>query len=118
MSSVDEEGGVQAILAAIDSGVRLIDTASLYVTARQSASSVSIHDPSAHVFDRVMGPDGALAELRKLKSEGVVGHVGIASNNPWDNAPYIETGEFEATVIPDAYSLISNVAVERMFPAA
>jgi D-threo-aldose 1-dehydrogenase len=48
----------------------------------------------------------------------VVGHVGIASNNPWDNAPYIESGEFEAAVVPDAYSLLSQVALERIFPAA
>src|SRR6266540_695600 len=79
---------------------------------------IYIHDPSANVFDTVIGPDGALSELRRLQTEGVVGHVGIASNNPWDNTPYIESGEFEAAVVPDAYSLISQVAVERMFPAA
>ncbi len=167
--SIDEDAGVEAIVAAIDSGVRLIDTASLYVdgtaervvgqavrarpelagqivvetkvrdvrdfryTAAETRRSVEsslqrlqlqhipvvyIHDPPADVFDRVMGPDGALAELRRLQAEGVVGHVGIASNNPWDNTPYIETGEFEAAVVPDAYSLISRVALERMFPAA
>ena len=54
----------------------------------------------------------------QLQADGVVGHVGIASNNPWDNTPYIETGEFEAAVVPDAYSLLSRVALERMFPAA
>jgi D-threo-aldose 1-dehydrogenase len=156
-------------VAAIDSGVRLIDTASVYVdgvaevvvgralrerpevadsivvetkvrdvrdflyTGDETRRSVDtslrrlgldhipmvfIHDPAAGVFERVMGPDGALAALRKLQSEGVVGHVGIASNNPWDNTPYIESGEFEAAVVPDAYSLISRVALERMFPAA
>ena len=148
--------GCEAIVAAIDAGVRLIDTASVYVdgvaevvvgralrerpelagsivvetkvrdvrdflyTGDETRRSVDtslrrlgldsipmvfIHDPAAGVFDRVMGPDGALAALRKLQSEGVVGHVGIASNNPWDNTPYIESGEFEAAVVPDAYSL-------------
>jgi D-threo-aldose 1-dehydrogenase len=167
--SIDQETGLEAILAALDSGVRLIDTASLYaegtaekvvgeaLRARPELAAeivvetkvrdvrdfvyseaetrrsvelsrerlgvshipmVFIHDPAAEVFDRVMGPDGALAGLRKLQSEGVVGHVGIASNNPWDNAPYIESGEFEACVVPDAYSLLSQVALERMFPAA
>src|SRR5207237_9710485 len=77
-----------------------------------------IHDPPAGRFDRVMGPGGALAMLRQLQSERVVGHVGIASNNPWDNTPYIESGEFEAAVVPDAYSLLSQVALERMFPTA
>lgn len=167
--SIDEETGLAAILAALDSGVRFIDTASLYAegkaervvgqalrerpdlagqvvvetkvrdvrdfgyTGAETRRSVEtslqrlgidhipmvfIHDPPAGVFDRVMGPDGALRMLRTLQSEGVVGHVGIASNNPWDNTPYIESGEFEAAVVPDAYSLLSRVALERMFPAA
>jgi D-threo-aldose 1-dehydrogenase len=168
-NSIDEETGVAAILAALDSGVRLIDTASMYndgaaervvgealrqrpelageivvqtkvrdvrdfgYTGDETRRSVEtslrrlglehipmiyIHDPAAEIFDRVMGPTGALTALRQLQSENVVGHVGIASNNPWDNAPYIESGEFEAAVVPDAYSLLSQVALERMFPAA
>lgn len=166
--SIDEETGLAAILAALDSGVRLIDTASLYsygaaekvvgqalrarpdlassivvetkvrdvrdfgYTADETRRSVDtslqrlgidsihvvyIHDPPAALLQKVMAADGALGGLRKLQVEGVVGHVGIASNNPWDNAPYIETGEFEAAVVPDAYSLISQVALERIFPA-
>jgi D-threo-aldose 1-dehydrogenase len=79
---------------------------------------VFIHDPPAEILQHVLGPSGALHELRKLQAEGVVGHVGIASNNPWDNAPYVETGEFEAAVVPDAFSLISQIARERIFPAA
>jgi D-threo-aldose 1-dehydrogenase len=167
--SIDEETGLAAILAALDSGVRLIDTASLYVdgtaervvgqalrerpalagsvvvetkvrdvrdfhyTGAETRRSVEtslqrlglehipmifIHDPPAGVFDRVMGPGGALAMLRVMQAEGLVGHVGIASNNPWDNTPYIESGEFEAAVVPDAYSLLSQVAPVRIFPAA
>ncbi len=167
--TIDEETGLAAILAALDSGVRLIDTASLYAegsaervvgqalrarpalagrvivetkvrdvrdfqyTADETRRSVEtslrrigfdhipmifIHDPPAAVFDRVMGRGGALAMLRQLQVEGVVGHVGIASNNPWDNTPYIESGEFEAAVVPDAYSLLSQVALQRIFPAA
>jgi D-threo-aldose 1-dehydrogenase len=167
--SIDEDTGLASILAAVDSGVRLIDTASLYAggaaeriagqalrerpalagqiivetkvrdvrdfgyTADETRRSVEtslqrlgidhipmiyLHDPSAAMFERVMGPGGGLAALRQLQSEGVVGHVGIASNNPWDNAPYVESGEFEAAVVPDAYSLISQVALDRIFPAA
>jgi D-threo-aldose 1-dehydrogenase len=167
--SIDEETGLAALLAALDSGVRLIDTASLYVdgaaerlvgqalrerpalagsvvvetkvrdvrefgytadeTRRSVATSLErmgldhipviyLHDPPAAVFDRVMGPGGGLEALRQLQSEGVVGHIGIASNNPWDNAPYVESGEFEAAVVPDAYSLLSQVALERIFPSA
>jgi D-threo-aldose 1-dehydrogenase len=167
--SINEATALATVLAALDSGVRLIDTASLYLggaserivgqalrerpalagqvvvetkvrdvrefgysgdeTRRSVDTSLArlglehipviyIHDPSADIFDRVMGPAGALAALRQLQSEGVVGHIGIASNNPWDNAPYIESGEFETAVVPDAFSLLSQVALERIFPAA
>ncbi len=77
-----------------------------------------IHDPPKEAFDTVMGPNGALAALRKLQNDGVVGHIGVASNYPEDNTPYIETGEFAMAVVPDAYSLLSQTATERIFPAA
>ena len=165
--SIDQEMGVATIIAALEAGIRLIDTASMYAegtaevavgealrqradlaegvvvetkvrdvrdfhyTADETRRSVEtslkrlgrdfidvvcIHDPAAEVLDQVMAPDGALAALRQYQSQGVIGHVGIASNNPWDNAPYAETGEFEAAVVPDAFSLISQVARERIFP--
>jgi D-threo-aldose 1-dehydrogenase len=167
--SIDREMGVATILAALDAGIRLIDTASLYAegtaelavgealrqrpaltgrvvvetkvrdvrdfryTADETRRSVEtslerlgldhihvvyIHDPPAAALPQVMAADGALAALRQFQSQGVIGHVGIASNNPWDNAPYVETGQFEAAVVPDAFSLISQVARERIFPAA
>jgi D-threo-aldose 1-dehydrogenase len=167
--SIDQEMGVATIIAALESGIRLIDTASMYAegtaevavgealrqrpdlaqgavietkvrdvrdfhyTADETRRSVEtslkrlgrdfidvvyIHDPAAEVLDQVMAADGALAALRQYQSQRVIGHVGIASNNPWDNAPYVETGEFEAAVVPDAFSLISQVARERIFPAA
>lgn len=161
--------GVQTLLNALDAGIRLIDTASIYgqgraevmvgdalrqrpevarsvivetkvrdrrdfaYTADETRRSVEtslkrmgldhipmifVHDPPANMLQRVMADDGALGALRRLQTEGVVGHIGVASNNPWDNAPYVETGEFEAAVVPDAFSLISQVARERIFPAA
>ena len=167
--SFDEDVGLATLLAALDAGVRLVDTASVYLNgaserivgqalrerpalagqivletkvrdvrefgytgdeARRSVATslarlgvdhipvIYIHDPSAAIFEQVMGPGGALAALRQLQSEGIIGHIGIASNNPWDNAPYIESGEFETAVVPDAFSLLSQVALERIFPAA
>ena len=167
--AIDQEMGVATIIAALEAGIRLIDTASMYAegtaevavgealrqradlaegvvvetkvrdardfhyTADETRRSVEtslkrlgrdfidvvyIHDPAAEVLDQVMAPDGALAALRQYQSQGVIGHVGIASNNPWDNAPYVETGEFEAAVVPDAFSLISQVAREQIIPAA
>jgi D-threo-aldose 1-dehydrogenase len=77
-----------------------------------------IHDPPRDALPRVMGKGGALEALRKLQADGVVGHVGIASNDPEDNAPFVETGQFEMAVVPDAYSLLNQVAIGRILPAA
>jgi D-threo-aldose 1-dehydrogenase len=167
--SVEEEIGVATVLAALDAGVRLLDTAALYLDGaserivgralrdrpalegqvvvetkvrdrrdfgysadetvrsvegslgrlgRDRVDVVYVHDPPADLLGRVLAADGAVAALRRLQSQGVVGHIGVASNNPWDNAPYVETGEFEVAVVPDAYSLLTQVALERIFPAA
>ena len=79
---------------------------------------IYIHDAPKEGFDRVMGKGGTLEALRKLQSEGVIGHIGIASNLPENNIVYIETGEFESAVIPEFYSLLNQLATERVFPAA
>lgn len=167
---LDEDLGIATIHAALEAGVRFIDTAALYVnsraerivaralalrpdlaadtivetkccrlpggsdysdegTLRSVAGSLErlgvsrieliyIHDPPKEALSAVLGQHGALAALRRLQSEGVLGHIGIASNDPIDNTPYIESGEFAVAVVPDAYSLLSQIALERMFPAA
>jgi D-threo-aldose 1-dehydrogenase len=79
---------------------------------------IYVHDPPKDLVSQVTGPGGALQALRKLQSEGVLGHIGVASNYPDDNAPYVETGEFEMAVVPDAYPLLNQVALQRIFPAA
>lgn len=77
-----------------------------------------IHDPMDAPMEQVMGQDGALGALRKLQKEGIVQYVGAAANEPETNAPYIETGEFDAAVVPEAWSLLNQLAVERILPAA
>ena len=98
------------VMRSVEGSLQRLDT--------QRIELLYLHDPPKDVFSQVMGPGGALQALRKLRSDGVVGHVGVASNNPVDNAPYVESGEFEMAVVPDAYSLLSQVALERIFPAA
>ena len=79
---------------------------------------VYIHDAMDVPMDQIMSKNGALGALRKLQSEGVVRYIGSASNDPQTNAPYIETGEFDAAVVPDAWSLLNQLAAERILPAA
>jgi D-threo-aldose 1-dehydrogenase len=90
---------------------------SLERLGRSRLQLLYIHDPPKEALPQVMGSGGALEALRRLQAEGVVDHVGIASNYPEDNAPFIETGAFEMAVVPDAYSLLNQVALERILPA-
>ena len=169
LSEVDEDVGAENVVAAIEAGCTLVDTAPLYgrtaseriigrvlrerpdlaevctVTTkvgnlpegqdysydcvmRQVEGSqerlgmdtfdvLYIHDPMDFPMEQVMAKDGALGALRKLQAEGVVRFVGIAANDPDSNGPYIETGEFDAAVVPDAWSLLNRTADQLIFPA-
>ena len=79
---------------------------------------VYIHDAMGVPMEDVMSENGALGALRRLQNEGVVRFIGSASNDPPTNTPYIETGEFDAAVVPDAWSLLNQEAAERILPAA
>ena len=79
---------------------------------------VYIHDAMGQPMDREMRDDGALGALRKLQAEGVIRFIGCANNDPKTNADYIETGEFDAAVMPDAWSLLNQLAAQRILPAA
>ena len=79
---------------------------------------VFIHDQMGVPMAEVMGKDRALGALRKLQAEGIVRFIGTAANDPETNATYIETGEFDAAVIADAWSLLNQHAAQRILPAA
>jgi D-threo-aldose 1-dehydrogenase len=79
---------------------------------------VYIHDAMGVPMEKVMGQGGALHALRALQTQGVVGYIGTAADDPKTNTPYIETGEFDAAVVPRAWSLINLLANERILPAA
>lgn len=79
---------------------------------------VYIHDAMGIPVAEVMGKDRALGALRRLQEEGVVGYIGTAADDPVTNTPYLETGEFDAAVVPRAWSLINLLAADRILPAA
>lgn len=81
-------------------------------------SVLYIHDPMGVPMMEVMGKNGSYAALRKLQDEGVVDYIGVAANHPETNADYIETGEFDAAVVPEGWSLLNQWAERRIFPAA
>ncbi len=79
---------------------------------------VYIHDPMGHPLEEVLSKRGALGALRHLQAEGTVKYIGTAANDPITNAEYIRTGEFDAAVIADCWSLINLKARDEIFPAA
>ena len=79
---------------------------------------VYIHDAMDIPWQDVMGKNGALSALRSLQAQGIVEYIGTASDDPRTNTPYIETGEFDAAVVPRAWSLLNQLAAERILPAA
>jgi D-threo-aldose 1-dehydrogenase len=79
---------------------------------------VYIHDAMNVPMEQVMGKNAALGALRRLQDEGIVRFVGTAADDPRTNARYIQTGEFDAAVVPRAWSLINQFAAEHILPAA
>jgi D-threo-aldose 1-dehydrogenase len=169
-NAVDEQLGVETLIAALDAGCTFFDTAQLYgrtisekiirlafeqrpdlketclVTTKvgrryegydysfdaivrhtyeslerlglEQLEIVYIHDAMGVPMKDVMAKDGALGALRHLQNQGVVRFVGTAANNPETNIEYIKTGEFDAAVIADSWSLINQMALDEIFPAA
>ncbi|HCL29525.1 MAG TPA: hypothetical protein DIC52_13935 [Candidatus Latescibacteria bacterium] len=167
---IDRDLGAQAVIAGIEAGCTVIDTAPLYlgtaaeemigaalrsrpdlrqqvtVTTKvgqlygevdhsrdavlkhvegslqrlglESFDVLYIHDQMGLPMKQVMGADGSLGALRQLQKEGVVKWVGTAANEPATNADYIATGEFDAAVIPECWSLLNQRAQQRILPAA
>lgn len=169
-SRVDEELGVETLVAAIDAGCTFFDTAALYGRSvsekmigealRQrpdargkitistkagrfhegydysfdavvrsvhgslermgldSVDIVYIHDAMGQPMARVLADDGALGALRHLQGQGLLSFIGTASNDPATNLEYIKTGEFDAAVMADSWSLINLTAEQGVFAAA
>ena len=79
---------------------------------------VYVHDAMGQPMAEVLSDRGALGALRQLQSQGIIDHIGTACNNPPTNLEYIKTGEFDAAVIADCWSLINMIAEREIFAAA
>lgn len=79
---------------------------------------VYIHDAMGQPLDEVVSDEGALGALRQLQAQGIIKHVGVACNNPQTNLEYIKTGEFDAAVIADCWSLINHIAAREILAEA
>ncbi len=79
---------------------------------------VYIHDPMDYPLAEILSSRGALGALRHLQAQGIIRFVGTAANNPDTNLPLIRSGEFDAAVLADSWSLINRTAERGIFAAA
>lgn len=70
-----------------------------------------IHDPrTAADMDDILGPGGALSELRRMQDEGLIGHIGVATGTYTPLRIAIECGEFDCIEFPRLYTLLNPAA--------
>ena len=99
-------------------GVQASVYASLERMGLQRLPIVYIHDAMGQPMDFVLSREGALGALRDLQRQGIIDHIGTASNDPATNLDYIKTGEFDCAVIADSWSLINQIGKREIFTAA
>jgi aryl-alcohol dehydrogenase-like predicted oxidoreductase len=66
----------------------------------------------------IMSPGGALAELRKLQSEGLVRFIGVATGTLTPLQIAVESGEFDVIQFPRLYTLLNQTALTSGLLAA
>jgi D-threo-aldose 1-dehydrogenase len=69
-----------------------------------------VHDPERISFADAMAPDGAVAELVKIRDEGITAHLGVAGGLVGTLMQYLETGVFEAVLTHNRYTLLDRSA--------
>lgn len=69
-----------------------------------------LHDPERISFADAMADDGPVAELVKLREEGIAAHLGVAGGPVGTLLQYLETGVFEAVLTHNRYTLLDRSA--------
>jgi D-threo-aldose 1-dehydrogenase len=73
-----------------------------------------LHDPDAYDLDR--GLAEGLPALEKLRDEGVVGAIGIGTNNADAAARAVREGDLDLVMIAGRYTLLEQPALEELLP--
>jgi len=76
---------------------------------------VHLHDPEHCVsIDEIIAPDGAVAELFKMKEEGLVQAVGLAAGKVDVMIPILKDWDFDALITHNRFTLINRNAEAMM----
>ncbi|MGC4173748.1 aldo/keto reductase [Demequina sp.] len=68
------------------------------------------HDPERISFADAMAPDGAVAELARIRDEGLARHLGVAGGPASLMARYLYTGVFEVLLTHNRWTLADRSA--------
>jgi D-threo-aldose 1-dehydrogenase len=79
---------------------------------------VHVHDVRTEHLDAVFAEDGALAALLDLKSQGVIGAVGIGTLGLDCLQAAVDSGDFDVIQIFHTYTLLNRSAARKLFPTA
>ncbi|WP_166849641.1 aldo/keto reductase [Isoptericola sp. BMS4] len=71
---------------------------------------VHLHDPERITFDEATTPDGPWRALLDLREQGVIGHVGVAGGPVALLRRFVRTGEVEAVVTHNRFTLLDRSA--------
>lgn len=68
------------------------------------------HDPERLSFEETMSPGGAVAELIRIREEGLAGHLGVAGGPASLMGRYLDTGVFEVLLTHNRWTLADRSA--------
>jgi len=94
---------------------------SLWLLRRESIELMIVHEPNLANWwgDGLLTGDApVLNVLRELKSEGIVGAIGLGSWDCHNTADLIETGIYDVALLAGGYTLVGQEARKRVIPAA
>ena len=76
-----------------------------------------LHDPEHISFEAAMAKDGPVAELVRIREEGLAEHIGVAGGPVGLMARYVATGVFEVLLTHNRWTLIDRSA-DQLIDAA
>jgi D-threo-aldose 1-dehydrogenase len=76
-----------------------------------------LHDPHVIGFAEATAKDGPVAELVKIRDEGLAEHLGVAGGPIGNLAQFIETGIFEVVLSHNRFTLVDRTA-DALFDVA
>lgn len=96
-------------------GVTRSLTDSLRRLGLDRVDTVYLHDPEDHVEQAL---DEAYPALEKLRSEGVIGAIGIGMNQAAIPARFVRETDIDVVLLAGRYTLLDQTGLDELLPAA